>query len=143
MNRKYIFAIPTILLNIKMRNQIICLLVAFMALTSCSSDDDKGSTGSREIKYEVTGNFSGEKLDVTYTVNGGVTSSEVTSLPWSHTFTADSNTMGASLSAGGFGATPGEKITIKIFQGNTEKASVEGTVNSSGIVAVVANAAFN
>ena len=123
---------------------LFALLMSAVSLTSCSSDDDNGSVSkSREIRYEITGDFSGEKLDVTYTVNGGATNAEVTSLPWSYTFTADANTSGASFSAGGFGAIPGEKITIKIFQGNTQKASVEGTANSDGIVAVVSNAYFN
>ena len=131
-----------------MKNPFSYLLIAFMALTSltsCSSDDDKGTVGStsREIRYEITGNFSGESLDVTYTVNGGATNAEVTSLPWNYTFTADADTRGASFSAGGFGAVPGEKITLKIFQGDTQKASVEGTANSDGIVAVVSNTVFN
>jgi len=122
---------------------LFALLMSVVSLTSCSSDDDNGSV-SREIRYEITGDFSGEELDVTYTVNNGATNAEVTSLPWSYTYTAEGNTAGgASLSAGGFGAVPGEKITIKIFQGNTQKASVEGTANSDGIVAVVANAYFN
>lgn len=129
-----------------MKNPITYLLVAFMALTSltsCSSDDDNKTVGSREIRYEITGDFSGESLDATYTVNNGATNAEVTSLPWSYTFTANADTRAVSFSAGGFGAVPGEKITIKIFQGDTQKASVEGTANSDGIVAVVSNATIN
>ncbi len=128
-----------------MKNPLIYLFAVVMStvsLTSCSSDDDKGTvSNSREIKYEITGEFSGtEPLDATYIVNGGATSSDVTSLPWTYTFTADAETNGVNIGVGGFGAVPGEKITVKIYQGNTERASVEGTADSDGIVAVVANA---
>lgn len=142
MNRKYIFAIPTILLNIKMRNQIICLLVAFMALTSCSSDDDKGSTGSREIKYEVTGNYSGEKLDITYTENGGGASTEAFDLPWTKTFTAASDTYGGGFSVMGIDAQPGEKVMLNVYLGGNLKKSQEATANSEGIIVGTVNATF-
>lgn len=125
-----------------MKNPFVYLLIAFMALTSCSSDDDKGSTGSREIKYEITGNYSGAKLDITYTENGGATTAEATKLPWTRTFTADADTFGAGFNAGAGDAKPGEKITLNIYQGGKLKKSQEATANSEGMIIASVTATF-
>jgi hypothetical protein len=126
-----------------MKNLFMCVIIAFMGLTSCSSDDDNGSTGgSREIKYEITGDFSGEKIDVTYTTNGGGTNTEVFDLPWAMTFTADSDTHGAGFSVMGMDATPGEKITLKVYKGDSVLKSLEATADSDGSVIGTISATF-
>lgn len=125
-----------------MRNQIICLLVAFMALTSCSSDDDKGSTGSREVKYEVTGNYSGEKLNITYTENSGGSTTEAFDLPWTKTFTAASDTYGGGFNVSAGDAQPGEKVVLNVYLGGNLKQSQEATANSEGMIIGVVNATF-
>lgn len=129
-------------INTTMKNPFVYLLIAFMALTSCSSDDDKGSTGSREIKYEITGNYSGAKLDITYTENGGATNTEATKLPWTKTFTAASDTFGAGFNAGAGDAKPGEKITLNIYQGGKLKKSQEATATSDGMLIASVTATF-
>lgn len=116
-----------------MKKPLIFLLMIFATLVSCSSDDSN-SGSSRDIKYEVTGNFSGD-LDVTYiTASGGGTSAEVTSLPWELSFTADASSSGAGFNAGGSGGVQGETIVLKIYQGGELKGTTEGTANSDGIV---------
>ncbi|WP_051200401.1 hypothetical protein [Flavobacterium subsaxonicum] len=121
-----------------MKKSIICMFVAVMVLTSCSSDDDNGSvSGSRDITYEITGNYSGD-LDVTYiTASGGATSAEVTSLPWELSFTAEEGSSGASFNAGGFEGQPGETISLKIYQGDDLKNTVNATADSDGIIVAV------
>jgi len=116
-------------------------IVSSLILGSCSSDDNgNGGSSSRDVKYEITGNFS-STLDVTYiTASGGATSTEVTSLPWSMSFTADASSTGASFSAGGSGGTPGQTITLKIYQGGQLKSTTEAVANSDGFVVASAPA---
>lgn len=115
-------------------------VVSSLVLTSCSSDDNgNGGSSSRDVKYEITGNFSAP-LDVTYiTASGGATSTEVTSLPWSMSFTADAASTGASFNAGGSG-TPGQTISLKIYQGGVLKSTTDATANSDGIIVAAAPA---
>lgn len=140
-NLPYIFAGPTFI-NTTMKNPFVYLLIAFMALTSCSSDDDKGSTGSREIKYEITGNYSGEKLGITYTENSGGASAEAFSLPWTKTFTADADTHAAGFTVSGIDAKPGEKVKLNVYQGGNLKKSQEATATSDGIIIGTVSATF-
>ncbi len=116
-------------------------IVSSLVLTSCSSDDDSGNGGSsRDVKYEITGNFSAP-LDVTYiTASGGGTSAEVTSLPWSLAFTADAASTGASFNASGFGGVAGQTISLKIYQGGVLKSTTDATANSDGIIVASAPA---
>lgn len=129
-------------INTTMKNPFVYLLIAFMALTSCSSDDDKGSTGSREVKYEITGNYSGAKLDITYTENGGGSTTEALTLPWTKTFTADADTYGGGFSVGAGDAKPGEKITLNVYLGGKLKKSQEATASSDGTIIATVNAVF-
>lgn len=118
-------------------------IVSSLILGSCSSDDNgNGGSSSRDVKYEITGNFSAP-LDVTYiTASGGATSTEVTSLPWSMSFTADAASTGASFNAGNAGGsgTPGQTISLKIYQGGVLKSTTDATANSDGIIVAVAPA---
>lgn len=121
-----------------MKKMFLGLFMAASVLaTSCSDDDDSGSTNnSREIKYEITGNFSGD-ITAAYTpAGGGATTAEITSLPWSLEITAAPSVQAVAFSVQGSGGTQGQKVDVKIYQGNREVSSVEGTANSDGIFVV-------
>jgi hypothetical protein len=129
-----------------MKNPFIYLFVAVMSvlsLTSCSSDDDKAVSSSREIKYEVTGTTTATDMDVVYTTNGGGTNADVTSLPWTYTFTAESDTYAGGFNFSATDATPGDKVTLNVYQGNTKLETVEATADSDGIIVATINASFN
>ena len=130
-----------------MKNLFIYLFVAVMSVlsfTSCSSDDDKGTVSkSREIKYELTGNTTATDMSVVYTTNGGGTNADVTSLPWTYTYTADSDTYGGGFSFSATDAEPGEKVTLSVYQGDTKLKSLEATADSDGIIVASVNAVFN
>jgi len=123
-----------------MKKSFLFLFLSVAALTTSCSDDDGGSSSSsksRDIKYEITGNFSGD-LDITYiTASGGATNAEATSLPWEMSFTADSDSHGATFNASGIG-NPGEKIKLNIYQGGKVAKSVDATADSDGIIVAVA-----
>lgn len=130
-----------------MKNPLIYLFAAFMtmvSLTACSGDDDSNPvSSSREIKYEITGNINATDMSVTYTVNGGGTTADVTELPWNYTYTAEDDTFGGGFSFSATDAQPGEKVTLNVYQGDTKLESVEGTANGDGIIVTTISATFN
>ncbi len=118
--------------------------MSVVSLTSCSSDDDNGSVSkSREIKYELTGTTTATDISASYITNGGATSMDVTSLPWTYTFTADDDTYGGGFTITTSTATPGDKVTLNVYQGTTKLKSLEGTANSDGIIIATISATFN
>ena len=124
-----------------MKNTFLFLFLSVAALTSsCSGDDDNGSASDalRDIKYEITGNFSGT-LTVTYiTATGKATSIEASPLPWELSFTAESDSHEATFNATGMGGNVGEKIRLNIYQGDKVAKYVDATANSDGIIVAVA-----
>lgn len=112
----------------------IVMTLAFTAV-SCSSDDDKGSANnSREVKYEITGNYTGT-LSTTYFEKGGnALNEDITKLPWTKEFTADAKSIGASLSASGYGGTPGQTLTGKIYVGGKLQNELTATATNDGII---------
>lgn len=116
----------------------LVLTLAFTAV-SCSSDDDNDSgaeSGSRDVKYEITGNFTGE-LDVTYMEKSGAPLIEdVPSLPWAKEFTANPDSDGALLHTAGGGGVAGQTVTAKIYVGGKVVSELTGTANSDGIIVV-------
>jgi len=119
----------------------LVLTLAFTAV-SCSSDDDNDSgagSGSRDVKYEITGNFTGE-LDATYSEKSGAPLIEdVTSLPWTKEFTANPDSNGVLLNTSGGGGVAGQTVTAKIYVGGKVVSELTGTANSDGIIVVHPN----
>lgn len=119
-----------------MKKMFLGLFMAASVLaTSCSDDDNDGgsSNKSRDIKYEVTGNFSGDITAAYTTASGGATTAEITSLPWSLAITAAPSVQAVAFSVQGSGGTEGQQVDVKVYQGGREVSSVEATANSSGI----------
>ncbi|WP_125717812.1 MmpS family transport accessory protein [Flavobacterium ustbae] len=116
----------------------IVLTLAFTAV-SCSSDNDDndnngGSNNSRDVRYEITGNYTGT-LSATYFEKGGnALNEDVTKLPWTKEFTAEAKSMGASLSASGYGGAAGQTLTGKIYIGGKLENELTATANSEGII---------
>ncbi|KAF2080239.1 hypothetical protein JI750_07005 [Flavobacterium sp. GN10] len=111
----------------------IVMTLAFTAV-SCSSDDDKGGNNSRDVKYEITGNYTGT-LSTTYFEKGGnALNEDITKLPWTKEFTADAKSIGASLSASGYGGTPGQTLTGKIYVGGKLQNELTATATNDGII---------
>lgn len=121
-----------------MKNPLIYLFAVVMSavsLTSCSSDDDKGSVSqSREVKYELTGSTTATDITAVIISNGGSTNVDVESVPWNYTFTANSSTSALGFGITGSTATPGDKLILHVYQGSTELESLEVTANSDGII---------
>ena len=124
------------------KTAVLVLTLAFTAV-SCSSDDDNNDTEevaeSRDVKYEITGNFTGE-LDATYSERSGAPLIEdVPSLPWTKEFTANPDSNGVLLRTGGGGGVAGQTVTAKIYVGGKVVSELTGTANSEGIIVVHPN----
>lgn len=122
------------------KTAVLVLTLAFTAV-SCSSDDDNNSepTASRDVKYEITGNFTGE-LDVTYMEKSGAPLIEdVLALPWTKEFTANADSDGALVHTSGLGGVAGQTVTAKIYVGGKVVSELTGTANSDGIIVVHPN----
>lgn len=120
-----------------LKTAALVLTLAFTTV-SCSSDNDNNelATASRDVKYEITGNFTGE-LDVTYMERSGAPLIEdVPALPWTKEFTADSGSDGALVHTSGFGGVAGQTVTAKIYIGGQVVSELTGTANSDGIIVV-------
>jgi hypothetical protein len=112
----------------------IVLTLAF-TVGSCSSDDNNDSgSGSRDVRYEISGNYTGS-LSVFYFEKGGnALNEDITKLPWTKEFTADAKSLGASLSASGHGGTAGQTLTGKIFIGGKLENELTATATADGII---------
>lgn len=118
----------------------VSIVFVFM-LQSCSKDSDvdvsPNNTGSRAIKYEITGNYSGEFIVVATTNNDDFEVIEVKKLPWKLEFTAKESIK--TVIAQAQGSTPGvagQTATLKTYVGGTEVSSGTGTALSSGFISL-------
>lgn len=115
----------------------VVLTLAFTAVSCSSDNDDNNSAASRDIKYEVTGNFAGQ-LDATYIEKGGnALNEDINALPWTKEFTADASTNGVTLNVSGLGGAPGQTITVKIYAGGNVVKELTATANNDGIIVAV------
>ncbi|WP_281231681.1 MmpS family transport accessory protein [Flavobacterium gelatinilyticum] len=120
----------------------LALTLAFTA-GSCSSDDNNDNEEviieepvvvSRDVKYEVTGNFTG-KLDVSYMDKSGSPQiGDILALPWVLEFTADADSDGALVHSSGYGGVAGQTLTAKIYVGGKVVSELTATANSEGII---------
>lgn len=124
------------------------LLTTFIAFSACKKENNNTPTPtpgggnnpvkSRDVRYEISGNYSG-KLKVTYfQAGGGIGSTPDVTVPWTKEITYQASVGGVNLSAGGHeGGLPGQTVTLKIFVGGVEKHTATGEVGSNGVVSVI------
>lgn len=105
-----------------MKRLAILLIGLLTVFTSCSKKDDKPPrNSSRTIRYEVSGNFTGNTIFASYTTeSGGTVNEQISSLPWNKEITYQSNVTAAIFALSGGGGTPGQKATITIKKGDSQ-----------------------
>jgi hypothetical protein len=121
-----------------MKKQTIFILLLFAAtifFQSCDSDDNS-STDSRDVKYEMTGNFSGKFTAAATTNNGTAEAIEINKLPWKLEFKAKETVKSLVVTATGTGGTAGQTATLKVFVGDKEVSTSTATALSSGIITI-------
>ncbi|WP_310556669.1 MmpS family transport accessory protein [Flavobacterium sp.] len=127
-----------------MKNSIlksVLLLFTVITFSSCSNSDNNSNnppSGSRNVKYEITGNAIGT-FDATYANGSGQAANEMPlTIPWSKDVIFQSNVTTASISSAVTGATAGQTITTKIFVGGVVKKEQTATVQANGAAIIPA-----
>lgn len=118
-----------------MKKLVIAFITALTIFTSCKKDgDNQTGNRSRTLKYEVTGNFSGSNIIVSYTTaSGGTVVEQPASIPWSKEITYDASVGGASMVISGAGGAAGQQVTMIIKRGgNAVGSPVTATTNAGG-----------
>lgn len=122
-----------------MKKQVIVLMMLFVASflsQSCSKDDVTAGGGSRDVKYELTGNFAG-KFTVAATTNNGIAEAiEVNKLPWTLEFTAKESVKSLFILANGTGGVVGQTVTLKVYVGGKVVSTSNATTLSGGVITI-------
>lgn len=113
----------------------VLLGLVSLSLNSCSSDDSSPSSGTKTVKYEVTGNYSGHLFVVFTGANGQNVEEIITTLPWSKEVAAPNSLIavgfGGQTSAQNFGAA-GQTARAKIYVNNVQKQTGTATADGNG-----------
>lgn len=116
--------------------KVIFVIIVSLLGVSCN-ENDPSPAKSRDIKFEVTGNFTGA-LSTTYvTATGGGTNESIPALPWSKTITYAATVPSTGLSVGATGGVAGQTIRVKVFAGGTLISDTPGVADASGMLVVV------
>lgn len=117
-----------------MKNSIFALFMVLAVFVSCKKDSDKKpDNSSRTIRYEITGNFTGSTLFVSYTTEGGGTTNDLIVLPWTKEITYSSNVTAAIIAMSGNGGVAGQKVTLVVKRaGSQVGAPIDAVANASG-----------
>ena len=131
-----------------MKHIAIAFLIVVTCLISCNDesdvDDDTPKISPRNVRYELTGNFSGNIVTATFTDEfGGTITEEVTSFPWNKEITFGENVGGAMMVVSGAGGIAGQQVTLTIKKGGnpfgtptTARADSGGTFTLSSPVII-------
>lgn len=124
-------------MNSKAIFKIVAVLIWSLMAYGCREEAPTGDT--RQVKYEISGNFSGKLLVVYTSANGNsLTEDRLSGLPWSKQVTYETKVTGAGISVvssdPAFLGSPGQTITLKIFAGNKVRHSEVYTANAMGII---------
>ena len=116
--------------------KVISIVIYFSGLGVSCSEDDSSPAKSRDIKFEVTGNFTGT-LSATY-INaiGGGAHESIPSLPWNKTLTYASTVPSTALSVGATGGVAGQTVRVKIFAGGTLISDTPEVADASGMLVI-------
>lgn len=122
-------------MNLAKTLKSLSILVILMLALSCSKDEP-APTKSRDIKFEVTGNFSGTIEATFITASGGATNETISTLPWTKSIVYQSTVSGTTITLGGGGGVAGQTLKVKVFAGGSVVSETPGVANSSGIIVI-------
>lgn len=121
-------------------NALTSLSILVLAL-SCGKDGDTTPTKSRDIKFEVTGSFTG-RLNTTFiTASGGATSESIPSLPWTKSISFATTVPAVSITVAGGGGVSGQNLNVKVYAGGKIVSETPGVADSNGTI-VIASPAY-
>lgn len=105
-----------------------------IAISACSNDDDKGGStpDNRNVKYEITGNYSGKLVIVYSNEHGAAETVMSASLPWSKEITLQTVNTGAYSANTDTPGIAGQTATAKIIVGGEVKKSETQIADENG-----------
>lgn len=120
-------------MNIAKHSIVLSILIISVLAFACNNDDPTPAK-SRDIKFEVTGNFSGT-ISATYiNGSGGGTNETMASLPWTKSITYAATVPSMAMSIGAVGGAAGQTIRLKVFAGGKLASDTPGTADNTGRV---------
>lgn len=115
----------------------LCVGLISSSLISCKKDKGNNPAGTKAVKYELSGNYTGHIFVAFTDQNGGTTNEIVSVLPWTKEINAPVSiiavAMGGQTSAPNYGVN-GQTVTAKLY--------VAGQVKQSGMATADANGAL-
>lgn len=125
--------------------QLFALILIFI-ISSCKKEKEQATnvrdnpvpqSNSRAIKYEISGNYSGQLFVVYYDNISGNSIDTVKSLPWSKEIVYAANVSGIGIAAnsitGHLGA-PSQSATIKIYSAGNSVKTQSSVTDINGII---------
>ena len=106
-------------------------------IVSCKKDSDgeEPDTSSRNVKYEITGNYTGQLIIVISDNVTGIETVTATSLPWTKEKTYSGNVAGIGIGGNSVLAhqgQPGQTVLLKIYSGGKVVRSSPATADANG-----------
>lgn len=116
---------------------ILILASSVISLISCKKEDPAPVVNKREVRYEVSGNFSGQLSFIYSNTTFGFNTIEYSSFPQTVNITYPDNisacTAGGT-SSGLLAGVSGQTLTLKIYSGGTLAHTIEAVANASGAI---------
>lgn len=123
------------------RNIVSCingLLLSFFSLAiSCSEDSAAPANKSRNVKFEMTGSYTGKILVAHTLANGGTQAFSDIRLPWTKEVVYENTVGGIGFSGSGeisLSNVPGQSVTINIYSDNKIVKTGSASVDSNQIL---------
>jgi hypothetical protein len=111
----------------------IAVFASFALFISCKKGNENSSGNtSRDVRYEVSGNFTGTLVASYTTAPGSTANDPVAALPWNKDITYASGVTAAVIAISGNGGSAGQQVTVVVKRGGSPVSSTAATANSSG-----------
>lgn len=116
---------------------VLAYALLVMLLPGCKKDKNGNNNSNRNVKYELTGTFTGKfHIIISDNESGSQTYNDVT-IPWSKEVTYDSKilSVGIGTAITTYGVA-GQTAFLKIYSGGSVVKSSNGTADNNGVLTV-------
>jgi hypothetical protein len=116
---------------------VLSLALAIILMTGCKKDKGGNNNSKRNVKYELTGTFTGKfHIIISDNESGSQTYNDVT-IPWSKEVSYDSKilSVGIGTAITTYGVA-GQTAFLKIYSGGSVVKSSNGTADNNGVITV-------
>ena len=118
---------------------VLSFALIIILLSGCKKDKNDNNNSSRNVKYELSGTFTGKfTVIITDNESGTLVIDNVT-IPWSKEVTYDTKVMavGIGASATTYGSA-GQTALMKIYSGGNVVKTTNGTADQNGVLSLPA-----